>query len=112
MRPSARAGAKTSSCAWSAAPCPLDHAVPIERRDAREDARPYEHLEVVHGAGQVEDPDLGVRQGGPEHPGYRRFVDHEPLSTRPTRPGPSDGLRPAGSASLRKKVPPGLATRK
>ncbi len=78
-----------ASVGASGGQCFLDHAVPVEQRDARERSRTYEHLEMVHGAGHVANLHHGIGHRLAQQPGYR-FIDHE----RPVYDPRAAGTRP------------------
>ena len=65
MRPSARASASADST----------HAVAVHQANALEGARPYEHIKVVHGAGQILNLYLGVGEGLPDEGGHVFVAD-------------------------------------
>ena len=71
---------------------PFDHPVPVERRDPREGLRPHEHLQVVHGAGEVVDLDGGVGHGFAQQSG-NHGVDHERRVYDPGRPRTRQALQ-------------------
>ena len=63
----------------------LHHAVAIHEWDPRKGLRAYQHVEVVEGAGQVDDLDLGVGEAAADERSHRIFLDHGFNSRRSLR---------------------------
>src|SRR5271155_761448 len=53
----------------------------VERWDAVERIRAYQHIEVIHGAGQIDDFDLSVRECTAHQGGHSLRVDHRALGS-------------------------------